>query len=72
MVREHRVPGTATVQTLSGRIRLRVLDRTIELTAGQAVILERDLPHDVEALEESTFLITIAWLGEIRSDAARL
>jgi quercetin dioxygenase-like cupin family protein len=61
VVKEHQAPGTAIVQALSGRIRLRIADQAVELSAGQAVVLERNLPHDVEALEESAFSITIAW-----------
>lgn len=61
IVKEHRAPGTAIVQVLSGRIRLRIADRVIELSAGQVVVLEPNLAHDVEALEESAFAITIAW-----------
>jgi quercetin dioxygenase-like cupin family protein len=71
IVTEHRVPGTAAVQTLSGRIRLRLPDRAVELPAGQLVVLERDLPHDVEALEESAFVITIAWSAGTRGDESR-
>jgi quercetin dioxygenase-like cupin family protein len=62
-VKEHRAPGTAVVQAVSGRIRLRIAHQAVELSTGQAVILERDVPHDVEALEESAFTITIAWSG---------
>ena len=61
IVKEHRAPGTAVVQALSGRIRLRIADQVVDLSTGQAVILEREVPHDVEALEESAFAITIAW-----------
>jgi quercetin dioxygenase-like cupin family protein len=68
IVKEHRAPGTATVQTLSGRIRLRLPGQSIELPAGELVVLERDLPHDVEALEESAFVITIAWSPGMRGD----
>jgi len=71
MLREHRVPGPATVQLLSGRIRLGLSGRAIELSAGRLAILERDVPHDVEALEESAFLISIAWEGGARGDASR-
>jgi quercetin dioxygenase-like cupin family protein len=67
-VKEHRVPGPATVQTLSGRISLRLPDQTVELTAGRLLMLPSDLPHDVEALEESTFLVAIAWPGEPGGD----
>ena len=61
IVKEHRAPGTAVVQSLSGRIRLRIADHVVELSAGQVVVLEPSLTHDVEALEESAFVITIAW-----------
>lgn len=68
IVREHRVPGTAVVQVLTGRVRLRLPSQEVELPAGRQVILERDLPHDVEALEESAFVISIAWSGDPRGD----
>lgn len=61
IVKEHQAPGTAVVQALSGRLRLRIEDQAVELSAGQVVVLARNLPHDVEALEESAFAITIAW-----------
>jgi hypothetical protein len=31
------------------------------LRAGGLVALDRGLPHDVEAIEDSAFLLTIAW-----------
>jgi quercetin dioxygenase-like cupin family protein len=68
IIKEHRAPGTAVVQTVSGRIRLRIADQAVELSTGQAVILQRDIPHDVEALEESAFTITIAWSGAASDD----
>ena len=68
LVKEHRVPGPATVEALSGRLSLRLPDQTVQLTAGQLLALPADLPHDVEALEESTFLVTIAWPAEPRGD----
>ncbi len=58
---EHRAPGRISIQTLTGRLRLHVLDETIDLTAGQMLVLDPDVAHDVEALEDSAFLLTIAW-----------
>jgi len=58
---EHRAPGRISIQTLTGRLRLYVLGETIDLAVGQVLVLEPDLAHDVEALEESAFLLTIAW-----------
>jgi hypothetical protein len=36
---------------------------SVQAVAG----LERALPHDVEALEDSAFLLTIAWPEEVRT-----
>lgn len=58
---EHQAPGRISIQTLAGRLRLHVLGETIDLTVGQVLVLDPDVAHDVEALEESAFLLTIAW-----------
>jgi quercetin dioxygenase-like cupin family protein len=71
IVKEHRAPGSAVVQTLSGRIRLRLPDQDVDLPAGALVVLEPNLPHDVEAVEESAFTITIAWPAGTRADESR-
>lgn len=58
---EHHAPGRITIQTLTGRLQLQVAGQTVELPAGRLLTLGRAVPHDVEALEESAFLLTIAW-----------
>ena len=58
---EHKAAGRISVQTVAGHIRMQVQEMTIDLPAGHMLVLERGLPHDVEALEESAFLLTIAW-----------
>jgi quercetin dioxygenase-like cupin family protein len=58
---EHRAPGRISIQTLTGRLRLQVRDQTIDLPAGHILMLDPDVTHDVEALDESAFLLTIAW-----------
>jgi len=58
---EHRAPGRLSIQTLTGHVRLQVLDQTIDLPAGHVLVLDSDVAHDVEALDESAFLLTIAW-----------
>ena len=60
---EHHANGTISLQALSGHLRLHLKEQIIELPAGHLVALERDLPHDVEAIEESHLLLTIAWSG---------
>jgi quercetin dioxygenase-like cupin family protein len=57
---EHKAPGGISVQTLAGRIALRAMGETIDLPAGSVVMLDAGIVHDVEATEESAFLLTIA------------
>lgn len=60
---EHRAPGRISVQTVSGHIQVRAQGRTFELPPGTLLTLDQDIPHDVQALEDSAFLLTIAWPG---------
>jgi quercetin dioxygenase-like cupin family protein len=62
-IAEHRANETASIHALSGQIRLRLLDKIVELPAGRLLIIERGLRHDVEAIEESAFLLTLGWKG---------
>ena len=58
---EHRAAGRISVHTLAGHIRMHADSKTFELPAGHLLALEREIAHDVEALEDSAFLLTIAW-----------
>ena len=58
---KHRTEGRICVHPLLGRIQFRTAERTVDLKAGQMLTLEGDLPHDVDALADSAFLLTIAW-----------
>ena len=62
-LREHATAAHVAVQTLSGALRVRSGDQTVELRAGHLLVLEPSLPHDVEAIEQSAFLLTLTWLG---------
>jgi quercetin dioxygenase-like cupin family protein len=61
---EHMTTARISVQTLTGHIRLRLPDRTVELPAGQLLVLDQCVPHDVEAEEDSAFLLTLSWHGQ--------
>lgn len=61
---DHRTVARITVHALTGRIRLRLPDRTETLAAAEILVLDRGIVHDVEALEDSTFLLTLAWPSE--------
>ncbi len=58
---EHQAAGPISVQTVRGHIRMHADGQVVDLPAGHVLALDRALPHDVEALEDSAFLLTIAW-----------
>ena len=60
-VPEHKTEGRISVHVLSGHIQLRASGRTFSLRAGGLLALDHGMPHDIEAVEESAFLLTIAW-----------
>ena len=58
----HRAEGPISVHAVLGKIKVHLPDdRTEELVPGDLLAIERGLEHDVEALEECAFLLTIAW-----------
>jgi len=58
----HRAEGPISVHAILGKIRVHLPDdRVEELVQGDLLAIEHGLEHDVEALEESAFLLTIAW-----------
>ncbi len=64
---EDHAAGRISVQTLSGRIKMHVSEAEIDMPAGALIALDRAVSHDVEALEESAFLVTIAWPEHLSS-----
>lgn len=60
---EHKADGRVSVHVLSGHIQLRAAGRTFSLRPGGLLAIDQGVPHGVEALEESAFLLTIAWPG---------
>lgn len=60
---EHRTAGRISIQTLSGLIEVHTPDGVIEMPVGHLLTLDHDLVHDVVAVGDSVFLLTIAWPG---------
>lgn len=59
---QHKAEGPISIQAIQGKIRVHLPgDRMENLAPGDLLTLDRCLEHDVEALEESAFLLTIAW-----------
>ena len=57
---EHAVHEQATVQVLSGHVTIAVSGRRLDVAPGGLVALEPRVAHDIEALEASALLLTIA------------
>ena len=59
---DHKAEARISIQALRGKILLHVPDqKSIELSSGQLMTLDCGIHHDVEAIEESAFLLTVAW-----------
>ena len=56
---EHKSPGDASLLCLRGRVRVRAGDAEVELGPGDLVAVPPQR-HDVEALESSVLLLTVA------------
>ncbi len=60
-IAEHRASDSISLHVLSGHVRLRLPDKAADLTSGRLISLEPGLRHDVEAVAESAFLLTLGW-----------
>ena len=58
---EHQTDGQISIHAIRGRMLVRADGRTFDLSAGTLLALDRGVRHDIEALEDSAFLLTIAW-----------
>lgn len=63
-IHEHHSAGRISVQTVEGRIRMHADGKEFDLPAGSVLVLDRAMPHDVVAIEDSAFLLTVAWPEE--------
>lgn len=58
---EHSANARISIHTLSGNVKLQLTGQTVSLPAGHLLVLDRAVEHDLEAIEESTILLTISW-----------
>ncbi|MBI5070591.1 MAG: hypothetical protein HZB56_20375 [Deltaproteobacteria bacterium] len=52
-----------SMEVLAGRIRLHVGGRTMDLAQGHLLVLDRGTAHEIEAVEDSAFLLTVGQPG---------
>lgn len=65
---KHIANETVSIQPLTGRLRLQLPrlarqheDRIVEIATGNLLVLDRGLEHDVEAADDSAFLLSFGW-----------
>jgi quercetin dioxygenase-like cupin family protein len=61
LMQEHKTDARISIHALSGRLLIKLDRETVLLPAGHLLVLEKGLSHDVKALEESVFLLSISW-----------
>ena len=59
-IAQHHAQDAASIHSLTGHIRLRLPQRAVDLPAGHMLVIPPQLPHDVEAVDDAAFLITLA------------
>jgi quercetin dioxygenase-like cupin family protein len=60
-IAEHRAQEITSIHALTGRVRLALTDRSLDLAAGRVLVIAPDLRHHVEAMADSSLLLTLAW-----------
>ena len=58
---EHRTAARLLIQPLRGSIRLRLGERHVDLASREVLTLAPGIVHDVEATDDSSVLLTLAW-----------
>ncbi|HTE85597.1 MAG TPA: hypothetical protein VK821_12780, partial [Dehalococcoidia bacterium] len=58
---EHEADARLCMQTVEGHLRIQLPGRVVDLPATHLLALERNVPHEVEAIEDSALLLTLAW-----------
>ncbi len=60
--RTHDTDERIVIHALSGRVRMHLPDGSkVDVPAGQLLALDRAMAHEVEALEECAFLMSLSW-----------
>jgi quercetin dioxygenase-like cupin family protein len=60
-MKEHHADGTISIQGLKGHIRVTVHGKSHDVHVGNLFTLAASIRHDVEAIDDSAFLLTISW-----------
>jgi quercetin dioxygenase-like cupin family protein len=62
------VEGSISIQTIVGEIRLHSSNKAVTLRAGQLLLLDRWMHHEIEAIDESALLLSIIRTAASKED----
>lgn len=65
---KHHVDARISIHAIEGKIRVRLPEGAVEVSAGELLAIDYGIPHEVAALAESAFLITISWPGGTKQE----
>ncbi|MBI3547492.1 MAG: AraC family ligand binding domain-containing protein [Elusimicrobia bacterium] len=57
----HRVEERISIQTVVGKLRFHLPARTLDLASGHLLVIEPGVQHDMEAVSDCAFLLSISW-----------
>ena len=60
-MKEHHTDGTISIHVLEGSVRVNAQGEAHQLAVAGLLALAPSIKHDVEAAEDSAFLLTISW-----------
>jgi quercetin dioxygenase-like cupin family protein len=66
---QHKTNARFAILTLAGHVRLHLPHTSVEAPKGELLAVDRDVAHDVEAIQQSTFLLIIAWPGRAKESS---
>ena len=55
----HEVEGPITLQVISGAVKFGVAGEPLTLVSGTVIALDKAIPHDIQALDDTELLLTI-------------
>jgi quercetin dioxygenase-like cupin family protein len=56
---EHQTDGAVSIHVVAGRLAVHAGAKILDAPSGTLLALDRGLPHDLEALEDSTFVLSV-------------
>jgi quercetin dioxygenase-like cupin family protein len=58
-LQKHKVDGPITLFVLSGKMSFLAGKKSVKVKTNELIVLEKAIPHDVKAMEDTTFILTI-------------